>query len=338
MGYGMGPPSPSDDTVPGSSSIKCMKQSLSTLLKKAAEEGPEHVFETRSMKFQYSALKANFDLSSDDSCDIAAPSSDSDLPSASVSCSMSSPEDIKSEISGDSDSDISLEEPSPPELPVPLKVVDEAFSSALPASWLPIVDQTGVHCLCLSRGSDKAVQRQVSATFQGTLKVLVHCKPLHSSLQQQVMKDIVVHPLQQPEDLTDFVGSVLKIVDNVRVTEVCVGADPKRKYIEAWNTYENAVVDNNPYLEARFTKTLRSLNCTVLVRTVSTWKCKSCMRLSSMLSTKKEPDDPVSSSFRPNSSLSVEQLLIKLDYQQKEICTLRGRLTRALNAEAAANS
>ena len=157
----------------------------------------------------------------------------------------------------------------------------------------------------------------------------VHCKSLAPALVSELCDGVVVSPLQQPEDVPEFRQCVLQIVANVKLLEVCVGADHKNERIILWKEYDHAYIDFNPFQETRFVKTLRSNECALLVKGLRVLRCKACAKLSDALGQRKLGLDPGDfNPSTPNENMTKDQLKAKVNWQQKTNHSLKVAVNR----------
>lgn len=156
-------------------------------------------------------------------------------------------------------------------LPIVLQAVN-LLRATLPKHWIPVADGNGIHCLLLSRGSQKATQRNVYCDFGGTVKVDVHCKSLPDHLQQEIESSAPPPIPLCDSTVKGFVDRLQSVVIKVRSYEVCAGQD-LRSYEAFWSSDNQGMVDCNPYCESRYEKTFRTFACHLLVNPLK-WKCK----------------------------------------------------------------
>ncbi|KAJ1528910.1 hypothetical protein ONE63_007279 [Megalurothrips usitatus] len=123
--------------------------------------------------------------------------------------------------------------------------------------WLPIMDDKGVRVTVLSRGDDKALQRNVYMKFDGSVRVTAHRRSVPSDLLQEIMLNSGSEVALSDSTVRHFVDRTLSLV-------LCAGADYE-EYADHWKSDESGYIDNNPYDECRYSKTFRSNECSMLV-------------------------------------------------------------------------
>jgi len=87
--------------------------------------------------------------------------------------------------------------------------------------------------------------------------------------------------LLNSHNIPAFVDAMEIIVNVVRQFEICTGVCHK-KYKPFWESCKRGEVDKNPYQEARYSVTLRSIHCRRLVRPRQ-GMCLSCAQLQDTL-------------------------------------------------------
>ncbi|XP_026290481.2 uncharacterized protein LOC113215119 [Frankliniella occidentalis] len=199
--------------------------------------------------------------------------------------------------------------------------------ATLHQDWIPIADRGSYIILLMSRGMEKSTQRNINITFNGSLKITVHRRPIPESLCDEVLK--VGGPAVVLSEYTfkEFTDRVLSIVNFVRSFEVCAGTCDK-EYKHFWVDSEKGSVDKNPYGESRYDITYRSSSCHMLVP-VRKWKCEECDR-ASLRFKRKVVHENISDYHQntPNVYLSEEQKQSKLQDQQKKINAGKKKIAR----------
>ncbi|KAK3916519.1 Transposable element P transposase [Frankliniella fusca] len=186
----------------------------------------------------------------------------------------------------------------------------------MPLHWTVISNKNGFNCLQYSKGDEPSFQRNVFVTFSGTLRITVHRKEVPEDLMKQFSKDWPKGQQLTVQSSKTFVDNVLRVVLAVRAYEVCAGAD-YQKYEHLWATDTIGYIDNNPYDEARYVKTFRSPNCSLLVA-VQTWICTECKKCIERFRKKYKQEETVNPSTR-NDYLTEAQKCDKLSEQRKQI-------------------
>ncbi|KAJ1524599.1 hypothetical protein ONE63_011084 [Megalurothrips usitatus] len=124
-----------------------------------------------------------------------------------------------------------------------------------------------------------------------------------------------------------FVDRMVKVVNKVRVMEICSGYD-EVAFEEAWSSCPLGEIDRSPYRECRYLETFRSFDCQRLVP-YRKWRCEECQKLYGPLKRRTEAAAQDRRHVNtPNIYLTEEQKLKKLKDQQKELYNARTRLTQ----------
>lgn len=219
------------------------------------------------------------------------------------------------------------EEDSPPSADV-VQSTQDLFRSVLPPYWTLLADKDGYNCLQHSRGRDPAMQRNVYVTHGGTLRITVHRRELPEDIVKEVTKDWPSGLRLTSQSSSYFVDQVLRVVMAVRAYEVCVGAR-STKFEKMWASEKNGYIDCNPYGEARYTKTFRSSECSLLVPTPRLY-CSACSKAQHRFEGRmKRHSDGVARSNTGHHYLTEAQKELRLASQSKIIANLKNQLRRA---------
>jgi len=121
---------------------------------------------------------------------------------------------------------------------------------------------------------------------------------------------------------------MVQIIKLVMGFEICAGVSDI-EYQAVWASCDRGKIDDNPFKECRYSETFRSLKCDILVPPRK-WKCAECCRLVSVLKrkctmSKKENLHP----HTPNTLMTEQQKLKKLEDQRNEIVNKKRQLQRA---------
>lgn len=150
----------------------------------------------------------------------------------------------------------------------------------LPPHWVAVLESYRITALLLSRDEEKTTQRRVSVFWGGSVDISVHRAKASLEVRKAIVKDLQVHSLHQ-DSIGCFVSYVAQVVMAVRKYEVFCGcADEKYKCF--WNTTANCVVDNNDYGETRYSSTIRSKLCQLLILP-NKKRCVECYNISKLL-------------------------------------------------------
>ncbi|KAK3929585.1 DNA transposase [Frankliniella fusca] len=144
----------------------------------------------------------------------------------------------------------------------------------LPSNCVPIVDQDSLHVLMIGRRQSKAVQRQVTVSLSGDIKIEVHGEDFP---ENKVLSGVSAQKPLKQETSGQFVDRIVKVVSNLRLFEVCAGMD-RKEYKEAWAETSQGTIEGDTFKECRYTETFRSKKCTVLVES-KFWRCNECTKL-----------------------------------------------------------
>ena len=127
-----------------------------------------------------------------------------------------------------------------------------------------------------SQGSENiAIQREVFASFDGSIRIYVHRKEIMGTMKEEFLKNVLCEPLNS-STLKDFASNILKVVLAVRNYEVCAGVD-NSGLEQLWASDSSGKIDENIFDESRYTKTFRSNECSLLVP-LRKWRCVGCAR------------------------------------------------------------
>lgn len=148
----------------------------------------------------------------------------------------------------------------------------------LKTNWICLTEEDGIHAMQLSRNFEKCVQRRIFFSRSGAVHLSVHCVPIPISNFVPCPK---LGKLQDERSLSDFVKAMQAIVNNISEQEICTGVC-QDKYKPLWESCKRGEVDKNPYQEARYSVTFRSIQCFRLVRPRQRL-CFSCNKLHSSL-------------------------------------------------------
>lgn len=147
-----------------------------------------------------------------------------------------------------------------------------ALEKRLPKSWSVSHHASGFFFTLLSDGLSRVTQRTVFVGHSGDVNVSVHGKELEKN--HPVYKNVSNVQLL-PSSVSLFVENALKLVSDVRLYEVCVGAE-SQKFKQWWkNSLDTCVIDVNPFQEIRYSETLRSKSCSYLISQRSR-HCEEC--------------------------------------------------------------
>ncbi|XP_034252547.1 uncharacterized protein LOC117652025 [Thrips palmi] len=155
-----------------------------------------------------------------------------------------------------------------------LALAAEALRMRLKPNWICVLDGKGIHTMQLSRNSEKCVQRRIYFNPRGDVHLSVHCVPIPISNFVSGLKMVKLH---YQHDVSAFVAAMERVVNIVWQLEICTGVTHE-KYKPFWASSTRGKIDENPYQEARYSVTLRSLQCCRLVRPRKRM-CHSCARL-----------------------------------------------------------
>ncbi|KAK3916147.1 Transposable element P transposase [Frankliniella fusca] len=131
----------------------------------------------------------------------------------------------------------------------------------LPSNCVPIVDQDSLHAR-----QSKAVQRQVTVSLSGDIKIEVHGEDFP---ENKVLSGVSAQKLLKQETSGQVVDRIVKVVSNLRLFEVCAGMN-RKEYKEAWAETSQGTIEGDTFKECRYTETFRSKKCTV---------CNECTKL-----------------------------------------------------------
>lgn len=95
-----------------------------------------------------------------------------------------------------------------------IKEVLNLLRACLHENWIPVAAQEGFHILLLSRGEDKAIQRNVFCYFNGAVRITVHRRSLPADLHAEILKN-------SSPSVTLSAASVKEFVDRVVISECC---------------------------------------------------------------------------------------------------------------------
>ncbi|KAK3929248.1 Transposable element P transposase [Frankliniella fusca] len=238
-------------------------------------------------------------------------SSDSDASTSALDSELESSSSFTSHASSSSTSNVSANVLQPPSLGIQMELMS-FLRAVLPNLWIPVLESDGVYLFMLSRGSDKAIQRNVYMKFDGTVRVTAHRRALPTSLHEEIVSKGGEATVLAEKSVRAFVDRSLKIVHYVRSLEICAGADYKEVFEHLWKGDSLGCVDNNNFDECSYEKTFRAETCVMLVP-VRKWRCSECKRVTSKFRGKKLPR--VGVDFNPNTPnvlLTEEQKLHKL--------------------------
>lgn len=144
--------------------------------------------------------------------------------------------------------------------------VQKLLYNMLPMYWFSAADKTGIDVMLMSFGKEKAIQRRVRVSYGGNVEITVHCKPLRENFIQDIVKKAGTQICLTETTVTKFAEWVLSVVQVVRDYQICTGLEhAERENRELYTQANDIYVDENPYLECRYTETLRSRNCLRLV-------------------------------------------------------------------------
>jgi len=198
--------------------------------------------------------------------------------------------------------------------------------------WIIVSDEDGIYVLLLSRDSAKTTQRSVFLSFKGKEEVKVHCKEVPEMIAEDILRkgDKPSNIVLSEATKRDFVDRLVTIVKRFRVYEVCVGVDDE-EFKPLWGIDKNGKIDENPYHEARYSKTFRPFACEMLVPTQKYFKrrCSTCIknkiRFRNKLPRHTGKEAPPTTS---NVHLDREQLVGKVERQQKELKYARAQIVK----------
>ena len=163
--------------------------------------------------------------------------------------------------------------------------MQKVLCEILPPFWFSSAERSGVNAMLLSCGTEKAIQRRIFVSVGGAVEISVHCKPLSDSFVSDIVKKAGTPAQLSVTNIKGFGDWVLRVVQVLRDYQVCLGverADLKDHFLQC----DNAYVDDNPYQEGRYFKTLRSKTCLRLVDPGKR-RCAECCKMFS-LNKKKE--------------------------------------------------
>lgn len=152
----------------------------------------------------------------------------------------------------------------------------------LPDMFLPLVAHGGIHVLMVGRREDKAVQRQIIMSPSGAIRVQVHGKEYPALV---LLKGVQNQVSLSDDTIGQYVDRIVQIVANLRVLEICAGADHKQELKEAWSECAQGSVQNDSFKECRYEETFRSNKCSLLVDSIH-WRCKECTKVAQILKRK----------------------------------------------------
>ncbi|KAK3920840.1 Transposable element P transposase [Frankliniella fusca] len=202
---------------------------------------------------------------------------------------------------------------------------ENLLRSVLPNHWTLISHKDSFSCLKMSFGDEPAFQRNVHVTHSGTLRITVHRKELSAELLKELTPSWPIGLRLTSHSSKHFVDSVLRVVLAVRSHEMCAGVD-LQKYEDMWASDETGVIDNNPYDEERYTKTFRSLKCSLLVP-VEYWSCSECKLACDRFRRRyKHFCEEVAHPFTRNDQLTEQQKDQKLNSQRSALKNAKRQL------------
>ncbi|KAK3909864.1 Transposable element P transposase [Frankliniella fusca] len=196
-----------------------------------------------------------------------------------------------------------------------IKETCDLLKAILPSHWICIFDNGGFHILLLSRGADKAIQRNIFVSFHGAVRITVYRKVLKPEVLQEILKNNEENVVLSKSSQNLYCDKILTLVHKVRSYEICAGVDDD----ELDNFIENdssCFLDANTFDEQRYTKTIRSHECD-LILPIYSWKCTACFNLGKRLKRKKRTAAEETSKFKNNCCLTKEEALNKLGTQAK---------------------
>jgi len=144
------------------------------------------------------------------------------------------------------------------------------------SNWMCLTEGTGMHTI--SRNYGKCIQRWIFLTSFGDVHLSVHCVPIPISKFVPCLKMV---KLKNEHNFFLFVDVMENLINIVRQLEICTGVCPE-KYKPLWESSKRSEVDKYPYQVARYSVTLRSIQCCRLVRPPQRM-CSSCDRLNNSL-------------------------------------------------------
>lgn len=190
------------------------------------------------------------------------------------------------------------------------------ISQYLPDFWFAVTEEKHLSVLLLSRDVEKTTQRRVSFFDDGSVDVSVHRSKLCNEVLEEIFSKVRLMPWSSMS-INDFVSNVVRVVNEVRKYEVCVGCD-KTVYQCFWNSGVNGRVDLNPYGESRYSQTFRSNDCQLLI-SPSKFRCKSCYKLCQLLRRRLRTRQSGMKLHAPNMHLTETEKIKKIESITKQL-------------------
>ena len=191
--------------------------------------------------------------------------------------------------------------------------VQQCFNTILPQDWFCKATDDGFNIMLLSRCKEKAIQRRIFFSFQGDVEVSVHRKALPSPDVKRLLGDLPPPLSLSPETFDLYVSQGMKIVERLWYLEICSGVD-QIEYTYLWAQEKTGVVDTNPYGEIRYSSTLRSVNCKLLIDS-NRWRCGECVILTTLL---RKKDDLKNSGCKKLYTTNLCEDNTYVDHREKE--------------------
>lgn len=194
----------------------------------------------------------------------------------------------------------------------------------LPSNCVPVVDQDSLHVLMIGLRQSKAVQRQVTVSLSGDIKIQVHGKDFP---ENKILSGVSAQKPLKQDTCGQFVDRIVEVVSNLRLLEVCAGMD-RIEFKEAWAETSQGTVEDDTFKECRYTETFRSKKCPVLVESKFR-RCKECTKLVAPLRKRlitrllEEPNKHTNHRFMSN-----KQKNVVLAKKQRIIKTKNQKITR----------
>ncbi|KAK3910961.1 Transposable element P transposase [Frankliniella fusca] len=205
-----------------------------------------------------------------------------------------------------------------------LNLVNKKVNAFLHRQWISKVEMEALHVMCLSPGTNKAVQRCVQFSSKGDVELFVHNQPVQIDPYLHHVQPFI--PLAF-DTVNEFVDRIITIVNNVRLMEICSGYDDMR-YEKVWSDCPLGEREKEVYGEVRYVETFRSLKCSMLVE-CSKWRCAACCKLAIPLRRRAAAAATLEpKKFTKNILLSEDQKLNKLANLQREMSNTKKKLTR----------
>lgn len=206
--------------------------------------------------------------------------------------------------------------PTSPQVPLEtLMEVKKKIDWFLHSQWMSILQQDSITVVCMSHGSNPAIQRSLEFKLSGSVELYVHCQKINVD---PYMQNIGLFIPFESDSINDFVDRAVTIINNVRSMQACSGYDDE-KFQSGWSTCPLGFVDNNPYQEVRYEETFRSMSCLRLVHSRK-WRCSECAKLYKPL--KRRSSSAAVARPKANTAnkyLTEQQRLNKLKDQAKKI-------------------